>query len=197
MGTCTSEEPRVKLAAAPRRVKQTTPPKQYSVTDAEPTTTENLLLGQAHTGQIANFQAETQMNQADPDAPRITPSSQTRYHQSESGLSSSTASTRATIPQDLSQQRPTMSRTRPAPPPADTKCSSTFFHDVGHHIDMFVDDVKAHFAEYGAWYLAALIIIIVIFILFYNRKKLTACWKSVTCAKKKEDCSTQTPPYGV
>ena len=56
--------------------------------------------------------------------------------------------------------------------------SSTFFSDLGHHIDVFVDGARKHLEKYWIWYLIAIIIILIIAFLLWHRKRLLAICKS-------------------
>ena len=55
--------------------------------------------------------------------------------------------------------------------------SSTFFEDLGHHIDVFLDAARKHLEEYWMWYLIAMIIILIICLLLWYRKRLMVMCK--------------------
>ena len=64
--------------------------------------------------------------------------------------------------------------------------SSTFFEDLGHHIDVFVDTVRGHLKEYWMWYLIAMIVILIIALLLWHRKRLMAMCKSRRVRRRQE-----------
>ena len=72
--------------------------------------------------------------------------------------------------------------------------SSTFFSDLGHHIDVFVDTARNHLKEHWMWYLIAMIIILIIALLLWHRKRLKAICKA---RRGRKEVIEEDPPVPV
>ena len=77
---------------------------------------------------------------------------------------------------------------------ARTQGSSTFFSDLGHHIDVFMDTARNHLKEYWMWYLIAMIIIFIIVLLLWYRKRLMAMCKA---RRRRKEVIEEDPPVPV
>ena len=69
------------------------------------------------------------------------------------------------------------------------KSSSSFFSDVEHFIDVFIEAARSHFTQYWIWYSAATIIAILICLMLCYKKQLTAMWK--TMLEKRKETQSQ------